>query len=144
MPDRSVRRLLTATALTLAALGLLAGWSATATAAPIQADDTTQTDSTGGAGVTTSTLPESDGDLGEIIPEPNSGAEPTSPGDRGGWQQLALFVLVCVTIVGIGVFVWWRSRVARDRRRAEGHDRVAYARTHGGDVRKPRPPGIVD
>lgn len=94
--------------------------------------------------IITTTLPEGDSDLGRIIPRPNSGSEPTSPGDRGGWQQLALFLFVCGVIVAMAVFVWWRSRIARGRRDAEGHDPVQAARAHGADVRKPRPPGIVD
>ncbi len=96
------------------------------------------------APIITTTLPEANGDLGRIIPLPNSGVEPAGPGDRGGWQQLALFIMVCMVIVGMGVFVWWRSRKARYTRRAAGHDRVAMAKAHGGDVRRPRPPGITD
>ena len=96
------------------------------------------------APIITTTLPLSNSDLGRIIPLPNSGAEPEDPGDRGGWQQVGLFVLVCVVILAMGAFVWWRSRVARARRSAEGLDPVTVARERGGDVRKPRPPGIVD
>lgn len=96
------------------------------------------------APIITTTLPEGNTDLGRIIPRPNSGAEPTSPGDRGGWQQLALFLFVCAVIVAMAVFVWWRSRIARRRREVEGHDRVRMAEAHGADARKPRPPGIVD
>ena len=94
--------------------------------------------------VTTSTLPESNSEFGRIIPVPNSGAEPEDPGDRGGWQQLALFVLVCLVILAMGAWVWWRSRIRRDRRRAAGGDPVEVAKREGGDVRAPRPPGIVD
>ena len=94
--------------------------------------------------VTTSTLPESNSEFGRIIPVPNSGAEPEDPGDRGGWQQLALFVLVCGVILAMGAWVWWRSRIRRDRRRAAGGDPVEVAKREGGDVRAPRPPGIVD
>ncbi len=94
--------------------------------------------------VTTSTLPESNAEFGRIIPVPNSGTEPEDPGDRGGWQQLALFVLVCGVILAMGAWVWWRSRIRRDRRRAAGGDPVEVAKREGGDVRAPRPPGIVD
>jgi hypothetical protein len=83
-------------------------------------------------------------DFGRISPVPNSGAEPEDPGDRGGWQQLALFVLVCGVILAMGAWVWWRSRIRRDRRRAAGGDPVEVAKREGGDVRAPRPPGIVD
>lgn len=145
-----------ATARVVAALALaLLGWSSAAGPAGARPAVATQdpnttlaptatTPPTTAAPIITTTLPESDADLGRIIPLPNSGVEPEEPGDRGGWQQLALFVMVCLVIVAMGVFVWWRSRIARDRRRAEGHDPVTMAREHGGDMRKPRPPGIVD
>src|SRR5690606_32160726 len=42
-------------------------------------------------GATTTTLPVEHRNLGDIIPAPNSGREPTSPGDRGGWMQISLF-----------------------------------------------------
>ncbi len=96
------------------------------------------------APVVTTTLPESDSQFGRIIPKPNSGVEPQSPGDRGGWEQTGLFFLICAVIAAMALFVWWRSRVARTRRLAAGHDPVAEARLHGADVRAPRPPGIVD
>jgi hypothetical protein len=87
-------------------------------------------------GVTTTTLPEESGELGRIIPLPNTGHEPTSPGDRGGWQQVTLFFAICGVIIAIGVYVWWRSRRTRARLHAEGLDRVEWARAHGGDVRR--------
>lgn len=40
-----------------------------------------------------------------IIPKPNSGTAPEKPGDRGGWEQLALMGLILVALVGIGVIV---------------------------------------
>lgn len=86
-------------------------------------------------GVTTTTLPEDDSELGRIIPLPNSGREPTSPGDRGGWQQVTLFFAICAVIIGIGAYVWWRGRRNRAQLRARGVDRVEWARSHGGDVR---------
>jgi hypothetical protein len=88
------------------------------------------------AGITTSTLPEDDGEVGRIIPLPNSGREPSDPGDRGGWQQATLFFAICAVIGAIGVYVWWRSRRNRARLRGEGLDRVEWARSHGGDVRR--------
>ncbi|MFM8856905.1 MAG: hypothetical protein ACKOI2_06815 [Actinomycetota bacterium] len=46
-------------------------------------------------------------------PPPGCGRAPTSPGDRGGWQQLVLFG---VMMSGISVIFW---RVARAVRRRE-------------------------
>jgi hypothetical protein len=132
----------------LATLGVLAATAGAGAVPgpPTQGPETTFVPSTAPttAPIITTTLPLSNSDLGRIIPLPNSGAEPEDPGDRGGWQQVGLFVLVCVVILAMGAFVWWRSRVARARRSAEGLDPVTVARERGGDVRKPRPPGIVD
>lgn len=90
---------------------------------------------------TTSTLP-TGGDMGRILPRPNSGQEPQTPGDPGGSQQVGLFFGLCAVIAAMVAFGLWRSRVARARRAAEGRDPVELARRSGGDVRKPRPPGI--
>lgn len=92
---------------------------------------------------TTSTLP-TGGELGNIVPKPNSGREPQTPGDPGGSEQVALFFVLCFVIAAMAGFMWWRSRVAIARRVTEGRDPVTVATEHGGDVRKPRPPGIVD
>ena len=51
----------------------------------------------------------------DIIPLPNSGRAPETPGDRGGWQQQVLFFSICGAIlVGIGL-MWRESRVKRRR-----------------------------
>jgi hypothetical protein len=63
----------------------------------------------GGDGTTTSTVPVP---VDEIIPQPNSGAEPTEAGDRGGALQLAVLVAI---VVGVGVIV---ALVVRESRRA--------------------------
>ena len=58
---------------------------------------------------TTSTVP---GPVDGIIPRPNSGAEPTEAGDRGGALQVAVLVAI---VVGVGVIV---TLVVRESRRA--------------------------
>ena len=45
-------------------------------------------------------------------PPPGCGREPTGPGDRGGWQQLALFG---VMTSGMGLIFWRVSRAVRRR-----------------------------
>jgi hypothetical protein len=40
-----------------------------------------------------------------IIVKPNSGQAPEDPGDRGGWEQLALLGLIVVVIGGIATVV---------------------------------------
>lgn len=68
-------------------------------------------------------------DLSECIssnPLPGCGREPTSPGDRGGWQQLLLFGIM----MGGIAFIFWRiarSVRARDRNAvatAESNDEI--------------------
>lgn len=48
------------------------------------------------------------------MPKPGCGREPTSSGDRGGWQQLLLFGVLMLGMAGIGVRVAHSVR-ARDR-----------------------------
>lgn len=50
-------------------------------------------------------------------PLPGCGREPTSPGDRGGWQQLLLFGIMLGGMAIIFVRVYFSVR-SRDRRRA--------------------------
>ncbi len=45
-------------------------------------------------------------------PPPGCGRVPTGPGDRGGWQQLALFG---VMVSGMSVIFWRVSRAVRQR-----------------------------
>ena len=87
---------------------------------------------------TTSTLPVDNRQLGDMIPEPNTGMEPQSPGDPGGWLQVSLFFLICAAIVVIGLAVWWTSRRARQRRSEAGVDPVDLARARGAGVRGAR------
>ncbi len=52
-------------------------------------------------------------------PRPGCGREPTSSGDRGGWQQLVLFG---VMMSGIAVIFWRVSRAVRRRDASVGVD----------------------
>jgi hypothetical protein len=58
---------------------------------------------------TTSTVPVP---VDDIIPRPNSGAEPNEAGDRGGALQVAVLVGI---VAGVGVIV---ALVVRESRRA--------------------------
>jgi hypothetical protein len=51
----------------------------------------------------------------DIVPEPNSGHEPTEAGDRGGALQLLLLGLVVVAVGGAVVHLSRQSRRARSR-----------------------------
>ncbi|CAN5727782.1 hypothetical protein BH20ACT2_BH20ACT2_04050 [soil metagenome] len=55
---------------------------------------------------------------GGIIPAPDSGVAPESPGDRGGWAQLAV---LAVLVGGLGVMA---ALVVRSARRARTRDRT--------------------
>ena len=61
--------------------------------------------------------------VGEIIPQPNSGARPVNAGDRGGWQQLTLFVML---LVFLAVGAWRVGFSGRAGRRAY-HAQTAHA-----------------
>ncbi|MCU1371494.1 MAG: hypothetical protein JWO77_2688 [Ilumatobacteraceae bacterium] len=63
-----------------------------------------------------------------IIERPNSGTEPTNPGDRGGWEQLAVLGGIIVVLGGIA-FVAFKggsqAKANRERWKAageSGHD----------------------
>jgi heme A synthase len=90
-------------------------------------------------GDTTTTLPRDNRNMGNSITKPNQGADPTSPGDPGGWLQVSLFYLVLASIVAIAGLVWYSSRRARRRRDAAGLDPVTIARAKGTGVRAPSP-----
>lgn len=89
-------------------------------------DDTVQT---------TSTLPTDRRQLGDMIPKPNTGMEPQSPGDPGGWLQVSLFFIICAAIIVIATAIWWTSRRARQRRAEAGQDPVSLARARGEGLR---------
>lgn len=76
-----------------------------------QSNDTT----VNGPDATTNDFLDLERSLTECIssnPPPGCGRTPTSPGDRGGWQQLVLFG---VMMSGIGVIFWRVSRAVRRR-----------------------------
>lgn len=87
----------------------------------------------------TTTLPTDNRSFGDIIPAPNSGNPPSSPGDPGGWMQVMMFFLICGAVLVLIGAVWYTSRRARDRRRAAGLDPVDVARRQGRGVRPVRP-----
>jgi hypothetical protein len=84
---------------------------------------------------TTSTLPVDNRQLGDMIPKPNTGMEPQSAGDPGGWLQVSLFFLICAAIIIIATAIWWTSRRARERRSAAGMDPVSLAKARGEGLR---------
>lgn len=51
-----------------------------------------------------------------IIDRPNSGTKPTNPGDRGGWEQLALLGGMIVVIGGIAYVVFKGGASAKANR----------------------------
>jgi hypothetical protein len=80
--------------------------------------------------------PVSDCSPGHIVRKPGCGVPPESPTDPGGWLQVSLFYLICAAVVGIVVWVWWRSRVARQERTAAGLDPLSLAKARGQGVRR--------
>lgn len=52
------------------------------------------------------------------IERPNQGRAPEDKGDPGGWEQLALFGLLAVAMIGIGVAVFRGGRTAQANRAA--------------------------
>lgn len=83
-----------------------------AAAAPLAQAGTTGTTPTTVA-TTLQTLPPG---AGHIIKPPNYGHKPTSPGDRGGWEQTALFWLVLAALAVIVLLAWRQSKRARASR----------------------------
>lgn len=53
-----------------------------------------------------------------IIPRPGEGTAPEQPGDRGGWEQLALFGLILVGLAVIAFVVVRGTKRARGGRQA--------------------------
>ena len=104
-PNRSERRNYWTAAVAL--FGILAVL-VIATTLVSQADD---------AGTATSTPEASRDGAGEagqdIIPRPNRGRTPRSPGDRGGWEQLATLAAILAGISLLVALVWRSGRRAR-------------------------------
>ncbi|MCB0977067.1 MAG: hypothetical protein KDB02_06370 [Acidimicrobiales bacterium] len=50
------------------------------------------------------------------LPRPNSGKKPEEAGDPGGWEQLTVFALVAVGMLGIGTVVFRGGKRTRARR----------------------------
>lgn len=57
---------------------------------------------------------------------PDAGQPPTRPGDRGGWEQLALLGMLCVVFAGGAAYLVSSSRRAR-RRKDAASERAAYS-----------------
>ena len=64
---------------------------------------------------------------------PDGGHEPTSPGDRGGWEQLALLGLLCVVFGGGATYLVTSSRRARRSAIAA----TGASSTSAGDAARP-------
>ena len=56
-----------------------------------------------------------------IIPEPNSGREPTEAGDRGGALQVAVLVGIVAGVAAIATLIVWESRRNLARRELQQH-----------------------
>jgi hypothetical protein len=109
---RTIRLLLTATALgLLASLVFAADMDATVGAAPAR-QDTPAVDEAPADDTRTNTVDETPG----IIPAPNSGVEPADAGKRGGAYQSVLFIVVCTGIAVVFALAVRDSRKARRRR----------------------------
>ncbi|MFP3906454.1 MAG: hypothetical protein ACLFWR_05445 [Acidimicrobiales bacterium] len=64
--------------------------------------------------ITSTSVIERDGQspAGDILPQPNSGEAPDSPGDPGGWQQYLVFALIFAGLAAIVALVIRESRQA--------------------------------
>jgi hypothetical protein len=62
--------------------------------------------------VTSTTVPldETQRPITRIIPLPNTGHKPTSPGDGGGFLQVSLFFFICAAILLLGVLAFLDGR----------------------------------
>jgi len=79
-----------------------------------------------------STSSDAEGDvIPRIIPRPDEGSAPKNAGDRGGWEQLAVFGLMMMAMAGIGLVIFRGGRSARAGRAAW---RAAAASGHDGAV----------
>jgi len=67
----------------------------------------------GPAGKTKVDVTDSSGAKPVSIPQPNTGTGPKTSGDRGGWEQLAVFGLMLGAMLGIGVVVFRGGKKSR-------------------------------
>lgn len=68
----------------------------------------------------------------DIIPDPNQGVAPTDPGDPGGWQQLALFGVLVLALMGIGIVIFRGGKQAQANR-ARWREAAATGRDGAAD-----------
>lgn len=60
------------------------------------------------------TLPQLPEGAGRIVQEPDSGRPAEDPGDRGGWMQTLVFLLIVAAVGTVGLLAW-RDSVKRRR-----------------------------
>ncbi len=73
------------------------------------------------------------------IEQPYSGQKPERPGDRGGWEQLALLGLIVAALGGGTLALMASSRRARRARTSSAPTRPATTASTSGSVPAPRP-----
>ena len=114
----NIRRILTTALLAIAlalGVGLVSSSTAYATTPPADTEQDTQQETQ--PPTTENDFMILERDVTSCIssnPQPGCGREPTSSGDRGGWQQLLLFFIMFLGMA----FIFWRvylSVRARDR-----------------------------
>ncbi len=99
---RSIRRTILLI-MSVVALTIGAGGPAVATVPPVATEENEYLD-----------LERSVTECISALPKPGCGREPVDSGDRGGWQQLAVFGVLMAGMAGIGVRVAFAVR-SRDR-----------------------------
>ena len=86
-------------------------------------------------------LEENGGAKPHIIPLPNSGQAPESPGDRGGWEQLMTLGLILAGVGLVAVLVWRGTRRPNAGRQAWlAAAQQSEAERAAADAAGPEPP----